>query len=121
MTLTATRLRFLLGIAVGVALGLIYGWLLRPVEFVDTSPSSLRVDYRTDYALMVAEAFEAEPDPEEARRRLAALGPQAPTDIVSDALHFAESQGFAEPDIQRLQDLEESLQRRQASPEIRSP
>jgi hypothetical protein len=46
--------RFLIAIAVGLALGLLYGWVLSPVKYVDTTPNTLRADYQTDYVLMVA-------------------------------------------------------------------
>jgi hypothetical protein len=113
--------RFILGIILGIGLGLVYGWLLTPVEFVDTSPDSLRADYRTDYVLMVSEAYQRDVDAEEARRRLAALGPDAPAQIVAGALEFAQDQGFAGLDIERLEGLHSALERRLASPEIRNP
>jgi hypothetical protein len=64
---------FIIAILVGVALGLGYGWIVSPVHYVDTSPDTLRVDYRTDYVLMVAEAYKNEIDPGLAVRRLALL------------------------------------------------
>ena len=45
---------------IGIALGLLYGWVIEPVKFVDTTPASLRADYQTDYVLMVAEAYRSD-------------------------------------------------------------
>jgi hypothetical protein len=53
---------FLVAIAFGVVLGLLYGWVLSPVEFVDTTPDTLGRYYKSDYVLMVAEAYKAERD-----------------------------------------------------------
>ena len=34
-----------------------YGWVVNPVEYIDIAPESPRVDYKTDYVLMTAEAY----------------------------------------------------------------
>ncbi len=74
--------RFFIAIGLGVALGLIYGWLINPVEFVDVTPGTLRVDYKSDYVLMVAEAYRAEQDAAMAARRLSVLGNNTPLELV---------------------------------------
>jgi hypothetical protein len=101
--------RVLVGLAVGLALGLGYAWLLQPVTYYDTAPASLRVDYRTDYVLMVAQAYQAEGDLSQALLRLAALGPEAPQEIVSQATAFAEANAFPDEDRQILLDLAADL------------
>ncbi len=37
---------FMVSILVGLALGVIYGWVINPVQYVDTPPSNLRADYK---------------------------------------------------------------------------
>lgn len=103
-------LRFLIAIACGAALGLFYGWVVNPVKYVDTTPDTLRVDYRSDYVLMVAEAYSAEGDLAIAVQRLAFLGSRPPVEIVREALLFAESQGYADEDVRRIQALETALE-----------
>jgi hypothetical protein len=115
------RIRLVIGLAIGVAVGLLYGWLVQPVEFVDTSPDSLRVDYRTDYVLMVAEVYQAEGDLAAAQRRLAALGPQPPADTVEAAIAYADDQHFASADVDRLEALAGDLELRRETPEIGGP
>jgi len=102
-------IRFLLAILVGAALGGAYGWLVNPVQYVDTSPDTLRVDYKADYVLMVAEAYRHEQDLPLAVRRLALLGNPSPADQVSQAITFGETNGYQELDIQRMQDLLSAL------------
>lgn len=101
---------FLLSILAGAALGLYYGWVVSPVEYVDTLPVTLRADYKADYCLMVAEVFEQERDVEAAARRLALLGSEPPASIVAAALEFGRQHGYAPADLQRLQDLTLALQ-----------
>src|SRR3989304_3891981 len=61
--------RLVIGLVLGVATGLIYGWIISPVEYINTAPDSLRADYRTDYVLMVAQAYAVEDDLERGRPR----------------------------------------------------
>jgi len=56
-----------------LVLGLFYGWEINPVQFVDTTPASMRADYRADYVLMIAEAFHTDQNADVAIRRLAVL------------------------------------------------
>lgn len=119
--MSSTPVRVLLALALGILLGLLYGWLIRPVEYVNTTPNSLRADYRTDYVLMVAETTTRPQDLSEAQRRLGALGPQAPVDIVQQALDYAEAKHFSTQDIDKLQALQKAFESVKASPEIGGP
>ncbi|MBU4352946.1 MAG: hypothetical protein KJ939_07765 [Nanoarchaeota archaeon] len=40
--------KFLIMIALGLAAGLVYGWVIRPVEYTNTKTDTLRADYRRD-------------------------------------------------------------------------
>jgi len=106
----ARWIRFLIAIIVGAGLGLIYGWLINPVEYVETTPDTLRVDYRTDYVLMVAEAYQGEQDLDLAVRRLAMLGDADPAEITYQAILFAQKAGYADADMERMQALLSALQ-----------
>jgi hypothetical protein len=101
---------FIIAILVGAALGLAYGWIVSPVRYVDTSPDTLRIDYKTDYILMVAEAYQSEGDLGLAVRRLALLGNIPSTDVVAQSIQFARKYGYAETDIARMQVLWNELQ-----------
>ena len=94
----------------GVALGLIYGWVIDPIEYTDVPPNILREDYRADYVLMVAEAYQNEIDSEMAARRLAVLGSESPAVITSTTLEYARQNAFTENEIQTLQNLLTAMQ-----------
>jgi hypothetical protein len=100
----------------GIAGGLMYGWVINPVKFVDTTPASLRADYRTDYVLMVAESYQANQDTTLAERRLAILGSEAPAVLSSAALQTAQQSGYGANDIALLQELTRALQASQPLP-----
>jgi hypothetical protein len=88
---------FVISVAAGIGLGLLYGWVISPVQLVETSPATLRVDYKTDYVLMVAEVYSFDDDAEAAVCRLALLGGD-PRVNVSQARDFAKQHDFAVDD-----------------------
>lgn len=118
----STRLPpLLLGIAAGLLLGLTYGWLIRPVEYVDTTPDSLREDFRTDYVLMAAEAYAGEGDLDLARFRLAALGPLPPDLYATEAIDYALAHAFSREDVEALNRLAIALRTLPQPGEIGGP
>jgi hypothetical protein len=101
---------FFLAILVGALATMFYGWFINPVKLVDTTPSSLRIDYKSDYVLMVAEAYSVEGDPTQAVQRLALLSGQAPLEIVREAILFAEKQGYTDTDVALMRSLAAALE-----------
>jgi hypothetical protein len=97
-------------LAAGIALGILYGWVVDPIEYTDVTPSILREDYRVDYVLMTAEAYQREFDPESAARRLAILGSESPAVIAASALDYASRNGFTQQEIIALQSLLTAMQ-----------
>ncbi|HUH97133.1 MAG TPA: hypothetical protein VLZ89_07235 [Anaerolineales bacterium] len=106
----------LIALAVGIGLGLFYGWEINPVQFVDTTPASMRADYRADYVLMIAEAYHADQNMDSAIRRLALLGSAPPADIAAQALQTGQSLGYSADDVALLQELRRALQAYQPAP-----
>lgn len=101
---------FLIAVVLGILAGLYYGWVLNPVKYIDTTPDSLKADYKTDYVLMAAEVYRSEGDLEQAARRLSLLGDIAPVEIARDAVLYAIRGGYADSDLALLRDLERDLQ-----------
>ncbi len=97
-------------LAAGAALGIFYGWVVDPIEYTDVTPAILREDYRVDYVLMTAEAYQREFDPETAARRLAILGSESPAVIVASALEYARRNDFTQQEIIALQTLLTAMQ-----------
>ena len=106
-------IRFILAITAGLGLGLLYGWVINPVEYVDTTPATLRQDYKTDFVLMVAEGYHLDGDLDAARRYLTLLG-EDPETLVAQAIRYADDLGYSPPDLYLMRDLLTAL--RQAAP-----
>ena len=121
MSTRSLGLRFLIGFVAGLIVGVVYGWLVEPVQYVDTAPSSLRADYRTDYVLMVAEAYAGDGDVALAQMRLASLGPQPPLDIVVDAMEYGIDHNFSRADLETLNQLASVLRVASPTAEITGP
>ena len=113
--------KFLIAVILGAAAGLFYGWVVNPVEYVDIAPESLRMDYKTDYVLMVAEAYQVDHDLGSAVRRLAVLGSSTPSEIVANALKYALEHEYSSQDISLFQSLGKDLLTWNPNMEIPTP
>ena len=103
-------IKYIMALAIGVSFGLLYGWVIDPVQFVDTTPDTLRADYRADYVLMTAEIYRSDGNISLAAQRLAILGSEPPAEIAAQGYKSALELKFADADIALMQRLMSSLQ-----------
>jgi hypothetical protein len=101
---------FFLAILLGLGAGLYYGWVINPVEYINTTPNSLRIDYKTDYVLMVAEVYQSDRNIEAAARRLAQLGDEPVIIFLQEALDYGQQAGYGQSDLNLLTELRNGLQ-----------
>ena len=100
----------ILALLAGIGIGVAYGWYVDPVDYFDTTPDTLRADYKADYVLMTAEAYQSERDPGLAARRLAIFGTKSSSAIAEEGLTYARSNGFSDAEIAIMQELVTALQ-----------
>ena len=74
-------LYLLTGLLIGLALGLLIGYRMLPVQFFDIAPSSLQPDYQREYLAMVGLAYSADKDIGRAYSRISQM--MSPVDIDS--------------------------------------
>jgi hypothetical protein len=98
-----------MGLLIGIALGLLYGWVFHPVEQEVITPNSLQDKLKTDVILMVAEAYTSDEDPDRIHQRLEILGFDNHQAVVENALNYAKAHDFSDRDVQFLQHLHELL------------
>lgn len=96
-------------ILVGLIASLYLAWMGGTANVSDAEPNLLREDFRADYALMVAEAFQANNNAEEAVAHLAFLDAESPIAPVEEAIAFGENAGFSENDLALLDNLADAL------------
>ena len=99
-----TRRFILFGIMilVGIALGVVYGWIINPVQYTQTGLHTLRIDYKTDFALMVAELYQVEGDLVGALARLSYLGEGSPAESMQKAFAYAQENNYAPADLDKM-------------------
>ncbi|KAA3644638.1 MAG: hypothetical protein DWQ07_14580 [Chloroflexi bacterium] len=108
---------FILAIAAGVGLSLLFGLIGNPVQLPDPTISGLRDDYKTDYVLMIAESYAFDGDLSQAINRLDKLEDEEPLQSVQKALIFAVDTGYTPPDLITMRDLEVAVRTWNPDPE----
>ncbi len=61
------------GLIFGILVGVLFAWLVSPVHYVNTSPASMRTEFKDHYRSLIALAYIADGDLGRARVRLALL------------------------------------------------
>lgn len=88
-------LYLLTGLVIGIALGLLYAWLIRPLQYVDTTPATLQGEAKERYRALIAGAYQANADIGRARARLALLDDAEPARALAEQAQRALAQGGA--------------------------
>jgi hypothetical protein len=96
---------FFAAILAGLALGIIYGWVINPVVYRNTGMDTLRLDYKTDYVLMVAELYQSEGDLASALTRIAYIEASSPLAFVTTCIDYAEQHDYTREDIDLMWSL----------------
>ena len=109
-TTRALWIFIILALLAGTGIGVAYGWYMDPVDYFDATPDTLRADYKADYVLMTAEAYQVERDPGLAARRLAIFGTKSSSAIAAEGLAYAQAHSFSDAEIAMIQELVTALQ-----------
>ena len=97
---------FLLAIALGIGAGLAFGWMIMPPKAPVNAPmKDLRVDYKTDLVLMVAESFAKNSDSEQALDQLQEIDPGDPLTLIGASLSYAKEIGYPPADLKLIENL----------------
>lgn len=74
----------LTGLALGLIIGLAYAWLVRPVQYTNTAPASLRSDFKDQYRVLIASAYASNGDLVRAQARLDLLQDEDAAKILAE-------------------------------------
>ena len=102
---TRRVLFFALSVLMGLAVGVTYGWVVNPVQYTETPPDSLRIDYQTDIVLMAAELYQHEGNITLALACLDFLSETSFPGMVQQAITFAEEHQYTAVDLQLMENL----------------
>ena len=92
----------LTGAVLGVAFGLLYSWVISPVEYVDAPPYALRADFKDEYRALVAAAYLYSNDLLRAEDRLAQLKDDDTAQTVAMQAQQALAEGHPEEEVKAL-------------------
>lgn len=101
---------FAIAILIGLAAGVVYGWVINPVQYENTTLNTLHIDYQTDFVLMTAELHHHEGDVSLALARLNYLGEGPPLVKINEAVDYAEISHYAPEDMRLMWDLASAIQ-----------
>lgn len=104
---------FVAAILLGFIAAVYYGWVARPITVRDADPTVLREDFRSDYVLMVAEAYAVDHEVERAIGALGWLSKEQeeynPLVFVGEAMAFGVDAGYSVADLELQQNLSAAL------------
>ncbi len=100
---------FLVALAIGTALGLLYTWGISPVKFYNTAPSQLRADLKEEYVLLICNTYSADRDWAAAEQRLATLNEPNIADALSRLTGRAIAEGKPIAEIRSLATVADRL------------
>lgn len=97
------------GIILGIAFGLVYSWVISPVEYVNAAPNTLREDFKRQYLTLISIAYTASGDLERAKARLNELGEVDIAQAVAMEAQRALAEGRPSSEAQALGALAAAL------------
>jgi hypothetical protein len=97
------------GLIFGLAFGLIYSWVIDPVEYVNAAPNALRADFKSQYLSLVAAAYMSSGDVERAKARLNELGEIDAAQVVAMEAQRALAEGRPSSEASALGSLAAAL------------
>jgi hypothetical protein len=98
------------GLALGIGIGLLIAWGIAPVQYVDTTPSTLRFDFKDEYRYLIAAAYTANGDLPRAQMRLATLADADPVKALGAQAQRMLSENVSMDKIRILANLSEAIQ-----------
>ncbi|MCK4741772.1 MAG: hypothetical protein KAS80_05775 [Anaerolineales bacterium] len=110
----------IIGLLLGITAGLFYSWTINPVEYIDSSPDSLREDFKSDYITLIASAYAATGDADRARARLTWVQITDPASTLGRLAQSGLADGRPDAEVRALAQLAAMLGERPL-PLIASP
>lgn len=95
-------LYLLTGLVLGLILGVVYAWLVQPPGYTDTSPDTLRQDFKDRYRALIAAAYAANGDLVRAKARLDLLGDPEVSRALAEQAQRTLAEGNAPSEAQNL-------------------
>ena len=106
------------GVVLGIILGILFAWVISPVEYVDTAPESLTNEFKDQYRVLIASAYVANGDLVRAKARRGLLGEADIYLVVAEQAQQMLAEGGSVEEAQALGRLALALGQGIPQPEI---
>lgn len=106
---SAPRVAVVAGLVIGLASGLLYTWVIDPVELVSTYPGLLRADFRQDWVHLAALSYVADGNLERAHTRLEGLDQEDVAQAMQTLIEGYAAAGRSADTLRRMTTLAEAL------------
>ena len=106
------------GVVLGIILGILFAWVISPVEYVDTAPESLTNEFKDQYRVLIASAYVANGDLVRAKARLELLDEPDIYLVVAEQAQQMLAEGGSVEEAQALGRLALALGQGIPQPEI---
>jgi len=93
----------------GLAGGLLYTWVLDPIEWYDTTPDALRTEDKSVYLTVIGDLYAAEGDLTRAEDRLAMIGLEADGPVLAGLIEQYLDGGGQPEEVRNLARLAEAV------------
>lgn len=97
------------GLVLGILAGLLFAWVVSPVEYTNTAPASLRGDFKDHYRVLIAVAYLSNGDFARARARLELLQDPDAVGALSLQAQLAQGQNRPQSEVSGLIALAQAL------------
>ncbi len=99
----------LTGLVLGLGVGLLLAWVVFPVRYTETSPDTLRPEFKEAYRALIARAYAYDHNLPRARARLRLLGESAPAGALAAQAQRALAAGRPSAEVHALGALAAAL------------
>lgn len=113
-------LPFAISFIFALVAGLLYTWQIDPVEYVDTAPDTLRVDFKSDYLALIASAYASTGNLARAQARLDLFSDPDPATTLATLAQQRLAEGHPESEARAIAMLA-SVLGEQPTPYVRTP
>jgi hypothetical protein len=97
-------------LAIGIILGLLYAWMIAPVRYINTTPNTLRTDFKDQYRMLIAASYASTHDLARAKSRLELLGDSEPIQALTAQAQRMLASGQPFDVVQQVAMLADDLQ-----------
>jgi hypothetical protein len=97
-------------LALGIGLGIFYAWMIAPVRYINTTPNTLRADFKDQYRMLIAASYASTHDLARAKSRLELIGDADPVQALTAQAQRMLADGQPFDVVQQVAILADDLQ-----------